>query len=153
MSVVRKSCRRLYNYFKTVASGMSFIKPLYMGALYVLQTWMVLLSQWISSPQWSSSPGAVFTKILILRIFLRIVGFLRKILRIRIFLFTKILILRITLILRIFLRMAFILRIFLNCYMHKTFILDTKRASKYRKSLMGLYSQWFLEIFLELHLV
>ena len=95
-------------------------------------------------------PGPVFTKILILRIslilriFLRIVVFLRKILRIRIFLFTKILILRITLILRIFLRMAFILRIFLrikNCYMHKTLILDTRIASKYRKSLLGLYSQ------------
>ena len=40
--------------------------------------------------------------------------FLRKVLRIRIFLFTMILILRITLILRIFLRMVFILRIFLR---------------------------------------
>ena len=57
-----------------------------------------------------SFPGPVFTKILILRIFLRIVIFLR----IRIFLFTKILILRIILILSIFLRMAFILRIFLR---------------------------------------
>ena len=88
--------------------------------------------------------GPVFTKTLILRIFLRIVVFLRKILRIRKFLFTKILILRITLILRIFLRMAFVLRIFLrirNCYMHKTLIFDTKSASKYRKSLLGLYSQ------------
>ena len=36
-----------------------------------------------------STSGPVFTKILILRIFLRIVIFLRKILRIRIFLFTK----------------------------------------------------------------
>ena len=66
------------------------------------------------------TPGPVFTKILILRIsliliiFLRIVVFLRKIPRIRIFLFTKILILRITLMLRIFLRMVFILRIFLR---------------------------------------
>ena len=53
--------------------------------------------------------GTIFTKILILRImlilriFLRIANFLRKILRIRIFLFTKILILRIILILIIFL--------------------------------------------------
>ena len=51
--------------------------------------------------------GPVFTKILIFRIFIRIVIFVRKILRIRIFIFTKILILRITLILRIFLRMVF----------------------------------------------
>ena len=67
-----------------------------------------------------TTPGAVFTKILILRImlilriFLRIVIFLRKILRIRIFLFTKILILRIILILIIFLRMDFLLRSFLR---------------------------------------
>ena len=49
--------------------------------------------------------------------------------------------------LEVFLRMAFILRIFLriwNCYMHKTLILDTRIASKYRKSLLGLYSQRFL---------
>ena len=49
-------------------------------------------------------PGNVLTKSLILRIFLRNVVFLRKILRIRIFLFTKIFSLRIIL---IFLRMAF----------------------------------------------
>ena len=64
---------------------------------------------------YSSITGPVFTKILILRIglilriFHRIVVFLRKILRIRIFLFTKILILRITLILRVFLRMVLFL--------------------------------------------
>ena len=117
-----------------------------------------MTTSWCTVFQLCAQPrtGPVFTKILILGIFLRIVVSLRKILRIRIFLFTKIFILRITLILRIFLRMAFILRIFLrirNCYMHKTLILDTESASKYRKSLLGLYSQWFLEIFFELHLV
>ena len=63
--------------------------------------------------------GPVFTKILILRISLILIIFLRKILRIRIFLFTKILIFRIIPILRSILRMVFILRIFLRiriCY-------------------------------------
>ena len=69
-------------------------------------------------------PGPVFTKILILRIFLRIVIFLRKNLRIRIFLFTNILILRIIVVLRIILRMVFILRIFLRiriCYSQNSY--------------------------------
>ena len=77
--------------------------------------------------------GTLFTNILILglshilRNFLRIVIFIRKILRRGIFLFTKILVLRITLILSIFLRVVFILRIFLRirtCYSQRFLFLE-----------------------------
>ena len=37
--------------------------------------------------------------------------------------------------------------------MHKSLILDSRIASKYSKSLLGLYSQRFLEFVFELHLV
>ena len=140
----------LFQYHITHTSRIIFLlkQSLQNVFFYRLQKLKALILKMLKKDLDSSWP--VFIKILILRIFLRIVIFLRKILRIRIFLFTKVPILR------IFLRMAFILRIFLrvwNCCMHKSLILDTRIASKYRKSLLGLYSETFLEFFFELHLV